>query len=151
MGNNHWNKVAFRKDPGSNRYPGASSGYLNDAPPPPRTPVSWAVVIFGLLAWTIVVYVGYLALDIILSWLATSGGAVLQAGKDAGSAIGVGKEVGIAIDSLKSTGLFDQAVSWLRIILKPAAIVIWGLGALLIVLLPRMLWRLAGAFGRRRY
>ncbi|KQT22798.1 hypothetical protein ASG57_25500 [Bradyrhizobium sp. Leaf396] len=87
----------------------------------------------------------------ILSWLATSGSAVLQAGKDAGSAIGVGKEVGVAIDSLKSSGLVEQAVALLRIILKPAAVVIWLLGALLIVLLPRMLGRLAGAFGRRRH
>lgn len=151
MGNDYWDKRAFRKGPGSNRYPAPRSSHLNDAPPPPRTPVSWAVVIFGLLAWTVVAYIGYVALDMVLSWLATSGGAVLQAGKNAGSAIGVGKEVGVAIDSLKSTGLFDQAVSLLRIILKPAAIVIWGLGALLIVLLPRMLWRLDGAFGRRRH
>lgn len=151
MGNNHWNKDALRKGPASNRYPAPRRGHLNDAPPRLRAPISWAVVIFGLLAWTIVVYVGYVALDIVLSWLATSGGAVLQAGKDAGSAIGVGKEVGVAIDSLKSTGLVDQVVSLLRIILKPAAMVIWVLGALLIVLLPRMLGRLAGAFGRRRH
>ncbi|GHE75271.1 MULTISPECIES: hypothetical protein [Hyphomicrobiales] len=149
MGNDHWNERSFRKGPGSNRYPAPRSGYSTDAPP--RAPISWVVVIFGLLAWTVVVYVGYVALDIALSWLSTSGGAVLQAGKDAGSAIGVGKEVGVAIDSLKSTGLLDQAVSLLMIVLKPAAIVIWALGALLIVLLPRMLWRLGGAFGRRRH
>jgi hypothetical protein len=149
VGNDHWNERVFRKGPGSNRYPAPRSGYSNDTPP--RAPISWAVVIFGLLAWTVVVYVGYVALDIILSWLATSGSAVLQAGKDAGSAIGVGKEVGVAIDSLKSSGLVEQAVALLRIILKPAAVVIWLLGALLIVLLPRMLGRLAGAFGRRRH
>lgn len=149
MGHNNWDKGAFRQGPGSNRYPAPGSGYSNDTPP--RAPISWVVVIFSLLAWTVVVYVGYVALDIVLSWLATSGSAVLQAGKDAGSAIGVGKEVGVAIDSLKSTGLVEQAVSLLKTILKPAAIVVWALGALLIVLLPRMLWRLAGAFGRRRH
>lgn len=149
MGHNNWDKGAFRQGPGSNRYPAPGSDYSNDTPP--RAPISWVVVIFGLLAWTVVVYVGYVALDIVLSWLATSGSAVLQSGKDAGSAIGVGKEVGVAIDSLKSSGLVEQAVALLRIILKPAAIVIWLLGALLIVLLPRMLGRLAGAFGRRRH
>lgn len=151
MGKDHWNERAFRKGPESNRYPAPGSVHLNDAPPRVRAPISWAVVIFGLLAWTGVVYVGYVALDIVLSWLTTSGGAMLQAGKDAGSAIGVGKEVGGAIDSLKSTGLFDQAVSLLRVILKPAAIAVWLLGALIIVLLPKILWRLAGAFGRRRH
>ncbi|MBY0559410.1 sulfite exporter TauE/SafE family protein [Hyphomicrobium sp.] len=58
-------------------------------------------------------------------WLSTSGGAVLEAGKNAGSAIGVGREIGGAIDSLKSSGIFDQSVSLLRVILKPFAIVIW--------------------------
>lgn len=134
-----------------NRHQKPISGYPDNAPPRRRASLSWAGVLLGLLAWTVIIYVGYIAVDIVLSWLKTSGVAMLQAGKDAGSAIGVGKEVGVAIDSLRSTGLFDQAVSLLRVILKPAVIAVWLLGALIIVLLPRILWRLAGEFGTRRH
>lgn len=150
MANDHFNQRAFRNGPGMNRYPDPRSDHLNGSPPR-RLSLSWVVILFGLLAWTVVVYVGYIAVDVVLSWLTTSGGAVLQAGQDAGSVIGVGKEVGVAIDSLKSTGLFDQAASLLRAILKPAAIAVWLLGALMIVVLPRILSRLVGAFGRRRH
>lgn len=149
MGNDHWNERAFRNGFGMNRYPEPRSDHLNNAPPRRRAPISWAGVLLGLLAWTVVIYVGYVVVDIVLSWITTSGAAVRQAGKDAGSAIGAGKEVGDAIASLKSTGLFDQAVSLLRVILKPAAMAVWLLGALIIILLPRILRRLAGAFGRR--
>ena len=86
-----------------------------------------------------------------LSWLATSGGAVLDAGKNAGSTLGMGKEVGPAIGTLKSTGIVDQGVSLLRIILKPAAVVFWMLGALAIVLLPKLLSMLSGPYRRGRH
>ncbi|MBR2535748.1 MAG: hypothetical protein IKE66_06710 [Hyphomicrobium sp.] len=81
-----------------------------------------------------------------LSWLASSSGAVLDAGKNAGGVLG--KEVGVAIDSLKSTGVVDQVVSLLRTILKPAAIAIWAFGALALILLARNFSRVAGVLRR---
>lgn len=63
----------------------------------------------------------------------------------------MGKEVGPAIGTLKSTGIVDQGVSLLRIILKPAAVVFWMLGALAIVLLPKMLSMLSGPYRRGRH
>lgn len=116
-----------------------------------RGPISWGLILAGVLVWAVVVYLGYVVVDMTLSWLATSGGAVLDAGKNAGSTLGVGKEVGTVIDTLKSTGVVDQGVSLLRIILKPAAIVFWMLGALAIVLLPRMLSMRGGASRRDRH
>jgi hypothetical protein len=144
---NHWNKRPSGNHVDPNRYPDPGSGL------PPRMPirVPAIAIVLGLIAWTFITYLGYVALDLVLTWLSSSGGAMLQAGKDAGSAIGVGKEVGVAIDSLKSTGLFDQAVSLLKAILKPAAIVIWVLGAIAIIFLPRILGALAAAFGRRSH
>lgn len=116
-----------------------------------RGAISWGLILAGVLVWAVVVYVGYVVVDMILSWLATSGGAVLDAGKNAGSTLGVGKEVGPAIDTLKSTGIVDQGVSLLRVILRPAAVVFWMLGALAIVLLPKMLLMLSGAYRRGRH
>ncbi len=86
-----------------------------------------------------------------MSWLSTSSGALLETGRDAGSVLGVGKEVGVTIDRLKSTDLVDQAVSLLRMILKPVFVTIWALGALAIVLLPRIFRALARTFRIRRH
>lgn len=146
MGHGHGNWRSYRNAPPPDRGVGPSYGHMDDRAPPFREPVSWLAILVGLVVWSGVVYVGYLALDAILSWLAANSGAALQSGKDAGDALGVGKQVGVAVERLKGTGLVDQGLRLLRTILMPAAIVIWALGALVIVVLPRLLRRIAGGF-----
>lgn len=151
MGHGHGNWRSYRNAPPPDRGAGPGYGPMNDRRPRFRGPVSWLAVFVGLVVWSSVIYVGYLALDVMLSWLAANSSAALQSGKDAGDALGVGKQVGVAVERLKGTGLIDQGLSLLRTILMPAAIVIWALGALLIVVLPRLLGRIAGGFLARRH
>lgn len=143
MGRDRWRKHA--QGP-ADRELNSPFGYTGGPPQDGRAPIGWGIILLALLVWTALAYFGSLAADAILSWLASSSGAVLDAGKSAGGVLG--KEVGVAIDSLKSTGVVDQAVSLLRTILKPAAIAIWALGALAIILLARNFSSVAGALRR---
>lgn len=147
MGHGHGDRRSYRNDPYASRGRGREpdDDYWEDRPPPARRAVSWLAILIGLVVWSGVVFVGYLVIDVILSWLATNSGAVLQTGKDAGETLGLGNEVGVAVDGLSGTGIIGQTLAILQAILLPAAIVIWVLGAAAIFVLPRLLRR----YGRR--
>lgn len=149
MGQGHRNRRSSRNAPTPAKGMGTDYGHMSARPPHFRRPVSWLAILIGLVLWSGVVCVGYLALDVMLSWLAANSGTALQAGKDAGEGLGVGKQVGAAVERLKSTGIVDQGLSLLRTILLPAAFVIWAVGALVIVTLPRIFGQIGGFLTRR--
>lgn len=111
----------------------------DDRPPPFRPRISWVTVLTLLVVWSGVVYVSYLAIDVALNWMASNSSTVLQTGKNAGDTLGVGKEVSATIDRLKNAGFLEQSFMFLRKALVPAVILIWALGAICIVVLPKLL------------
>ena len=103
------------------------------------------------MLWSVLALIGYFILDFVLSWLAANSGAMLQTSKDAGSTLGVGKEVGVAVDAVKNTGLIDQLLALLRLVLAPLAFIGWLLGVVAIVILPRLFGRFYGMYRSRRH
>lgn len=152
MGHGHGNRRSYPNDRHTDRGMGQDYEPMDNRPPSYRAPTSWLVIVGALVVWSGVVYIGYLALDVALAWLTTNSGAVLQSSKDAGDTLGgVGKQVGVAVERLKSTGIVDQGLTLLRTILMPAAVVIWALGAAVIVILPRVVRRISSGFLTRQH
>lgn len=114
-------------------------------------PLSSLAIGAGLLVWTLLAGGGYLVADVVLNWIIASQGEVISAGKDAATLFGVGKEIGVVVDLLAGTGLVEQILGLIRLILLPGAIAIWLLGAIVIVAVPTLIGRIAGRFARPRY
>lgn len=129
------------------------SGYPLDGSPdprmPPPRPIPRIFVVVALAVWSVLAWIGYVSVDIVVGWAAVLADFALTSAKDLAAAIGVGKEVGGVADSFKATGLLDQAFALLRWIAKPAIVVIWAVGALAIVAAPAILSRIRGQFTGR--
>ena len=114
-------------------------------------PISWIVVIVGLAVWSLLAWVGYALVDPVLGWVATNAGLLVDGGKGLATATGAGKEVSSVVDNLNVSGLLGQAIALLRVIVKPAIIVLWAIGALALVAAPVILPRIGRMLGGRRH
>lgn len=113
-------------------------------------PISWVVVMVGLVGWSLLAWVGYILVDPVLGWVASNGGVLLDSGKGLAVAAG-GKEVGNAVSGLDVSGLFGQLIALLQVILKPAIVVVWVLGALALFTVPWLLPRVGRLLSTRRH
>lgn len=117
----------------------------------PRLPrrMPTAAVLVGLVLWSLLAWVGYILVDPVLGWVASNAGLLVNGGKGLATAAGAGKEVGTVLDNLDVTGFLGQAIALLRVIIKPAIIALWAIGALVLIaaaaILPRI-GRLLGGF-----
>lgn len=109
-----------------------------------RGTVSFSVTVILFVVWSGLIYLGYGLADVVLAWLASSGDSLIQTGKDAGAVLGVGKEAGALAENLNVSGLWQQLIGLLRMALAPLVFVLWAIGAILILVLPRILGRLIG-------
>lgn len=138
---------------GGDEFSGWRPGNPSDSDRAPRMlrPISWIVVILGLGVWSLLAWVGYALVDPVLGWVATNAGLLVDGGKDLATATGAGKEVGSAVDNLNVSGFLGQAIALLRVIVKPAIIVLWAIGALALVAAPVILPRIGRMLGGRRH
>jgi len=95
----------------------------------------------AVLAWSLLAWSGYILVDPLLTWLASSAGLLVESGKDVATAMGAKEFVPIA-DTIGIGGLLGQFISLLQLVLKPAIVVVWAIGALLLMatglLFPRL-------------
>ncbi len=120
---------------------------------PPRLPrkLPKAVVLVGLVLWSLFAWAGYALVDPVLGWIAASAGFLLDSGKDIATATGAGKELGVIVDGLNARGFMQQAITLLRVILKPAIVVVWAIGALILIAAPLILPKIARLIAARRH
>lgn len=123
----------------------------NESPSRRDGSISWTISLIGIFVWSGFSLVGYLALDALLAWLATSGDSVLATGRDVGTLVGADQAVGQVVDNVRASGLWQQIVGFVQALLLPISVVIWFLGALAILILPRVVGLIAGLFRSRRY
>lgn len=109
----------------------------------PARPLLWGFVLILMVGWSLLSGLGYMLADPVLSWLGAVATGVVQNGQGVAEAYG-GKAAGEAVKALDSSGVMGQILAAAQTILKPAIIVVWGLGMLLLATLPK----LAGAAGR---
>ena len=131
------------------RYPGReNSGY----PEPRRTQGgSRLFVIIGLAVWSLLAWIGYVSVDAITGWLAIFADVAVASAKSIAAIFGIGKEVGNVADAVKSSGLQDQTIALLRWIAKPAIVVVWVIGALVLIAAPAIVSRIRWMLEQRRY
>lgn len=136
-----------------NRWSSASPGRRDDAHPgirddsasfdrasrPPRRRLPIAVVLVGLVLWSLLALAGYILADPVLDWIAASAGLLVDGGKGLATATGVGKEVGNIVDGLNVSGFLGQAIALFRVILKPTIVIVWAMGAILLIAAPAIL------------
>lgn len=113
--------------------------------------MSWIVVIIGLAVWSLIAWIAYASVDPVLEWAAGSAGTLVDGGKDLATATGAGKGVGTVLDSLNVSGLSGQVIPLIRIIIKPTIVVLWVIGALVLIAAPVLLPRIGRLLGRRRH
>lgn len=114
-------------------------------------PVSWGVALILLAAWTLLAGLAYMLAEPVLGWIAANLGLLVSGGKVAATTAGVGKEAGVLLDNLDTSGLAGQVIAFLGAVLKPAIILVWGLGALALVAAPALLSWLSRWRASRRY
>lgn len=101
-----------------------------------------AVVLVGLVLWSLLALVGYALVDPVLGWIAAGAGLLVDGGKGLATAAGAGKEAGNIVDGLNASGLPGQVIALLRVILKPTIVVVWVIGALVFIAAPAILPRI---------
>ena len=121
--------------------------------PAPRTlrTVAWIAVFIGLLIWSAAAWIGYVMVDSLLGWAAANAGIAIDSGKNLATGIGVGKEQIGALDALNASGLLGQAIALLRVVAKPAIVIIWVIGALALLTAPLILSRIGRLLAARRH
>lgn len=101
-----------------------------------------------LAVWSLVIVIGYMLADGLLGWLIANAGSVVQAGRDLGTA--VAPELNVALDAFGGGDIWTSLILLARAILMPAFVVIWLLGAIVIVVLPRILGKVVSMVSNRR-
>ena len=136
------------RDDRDSRKTGGAGDY--DAPSGLQRKLPMAVVLVGLVLWSLLAWVGYVLVDPILGWVAGSAGLLVDGGKDIATATG-SKEIGTILDNLNVSGFLGQIIALLRVVLKPAIVVVWAIGALALIAAPMILPRLGTLLGGRRH
>lgn len=150
MGGHKRSGGSSRGGHGGDEFPGRWPGDPQAGPRMSR-PVSWIIVIAGLAVWSLLAWIGYALVDPILGWVAASAGLLAGGAKGLATATGAGKEVGTVLDSLNVSGFLGQAIAWLGVVLKPAIVVVWAIGSLVLIAAPMMLGRIGRLLGGRRH
>lgn len=132
---------------------GRYSGPEHSGYPDPRRPQrgSRLVVIIGLAVWSLLAWIGYVSVDAITGWIAAFADVAAASAKSIAAIFGIGKEVGNVADAVKSSGLQEQTIALLRWIAKPAIVVVWAIGALVLIAAPSILSRIRWMLDARRY
>lgn len=110
--------------------------------------LSMAVVGVLLVLWSLLAGGIYLFIDPIFGWVAQNAGLLVDFGRDASNLSGV--ESGPLIDSLNLKGWLGQLIALLWSIAKPALIVIWAVGAGLLLVAPLILRKLGSLLSGSR-
>lgn len=121
-----------------------------DAPPRLPRKLPLAVVLGGLVLWSLLAWIGYSLVDPVLAWVASSAGLLVDGGKAIATAAG-GKEVGTILDTVNTGGLLGQVIALLGVVLKPIIVVVWAIGALLLVVAGFMLPNIGRLMSGRRH
>lgn len=119
----------------------------------PRTlkPIFWVAAVVGLIVWSTVALIGYVSVDSLLGWAAANAGLAVDSGKKLVTAVGVGKEAVGVVDGLNVGGFLEQAISVLRVVAKPAIVVLWAIGAVALIAAPFILSKIGQRLPARRY
>lgn len=112
--------------------------------------VSWGAAIVGIAIWSLIALVAFLLADPVLAWLSAAMGVALSTGKDAASVLGAGEIAGILVDSANATGLPELAMNLLNLLAKPAIVVVWLLGVVVMLILPALAGKAAQLGNRFR-
>jgi hypothetical protein len=148
MGRHHgWSRLP-RRQPHAQETHGYGAQAMQGGPPARPSRTAWLLAGLGALVWSLLAWLGYGLADGILRWLASSVGTVVEGGRGLAGAAGVGREVGAAIDAVQLSGVLGWLISLLAVVLKPAIVLVWGLGVAALLAAPVLLPRLAGRFGR---
>lgn len=140
--------------PPQQRQPGPSAGWANVAQGG-RTALRgvsgllWVFVLMAMAAWSLFAWFAYSLADPVLAWLTTSAPALIDGGRGAVESYG-GKAAGDALKTLDMGGLAGQAVALLKVVIKPAIVVLWALGMVALAVLPMLMSVAKRLFGSRR-
>ncbi|WP_246765317.1 hypothetical protein [Aminobacter sp. SR38] len=99
-----------------------------------------------LVVWTLLAWGGYSLVDGVLAWTSSNAGALVQTGRDAAAATGIGSEVVGVVGSAETSGLLGGFFALLGAVLKPLVVVVWLVGAVLIMAAPRLVSLLTRKF-----
>ncbi|MDR7223233.1 hypothetical protein [Aminobacter aminovorans] len=91
-----------------------------------------------LVVWTLLAWGGYSLVDGVLAWTSSNAGALVQSGRDAAAATGIGSEVVGVVGSVETSGLLGGFFTLVGAVLKPLVVVVWLVGAVLIMAAPRL-------------
>lgn len=140
----HWASRGYREEgPGERPERRSASGGFRSR--------SWIVVTIVLAVWSLIAWISYALSDAVLVWAAGSAGVLVEGGKDLATATGVGKDVGPVLDNLNISGLWGQLIALLRVILKPAIVLLWAIGAVVLIAAPVILPRVRRLLNARRH
>jgi hypothetical protein len=99
-----------------------------------------------LVVWTLLAWGGYSLVDGVLAWTSSNAGALVQTGRDAAAATGIGSEVVGVVGSAETSGMLGGFFALLSAVLKPLVVVVWLVGAVLIMAAPRLVSLLTRKF-----
>lgn len=96
------------------------------------------VMLGGMAVWSLLAWIGYSLADPLLAWLGTTVLGVAESGRGLAVAVG-GQPAGAALDIVNAGGLATQALALLQLLVKPAIVLIWLVGMMVLMALPFLL------------
>lgn len=106
----------------------------------PNLPRNFSFI--AVIVWTLVIALAYFAFDAILVWLLANGGQLAETGRNLGAAVGA--EVDPLVQNLGINGLWEQGLGLLSMALWPLTIVVWVVGSVVLIVLPRIVGKIFG-------
>lgn len=128
---------------------GGSAGYDALARLPRKLPA--AVVLVGLLLWSLLAWIGFSLVDPVLGWLAVNIGLLVDSGEGLATSAGAGNVVGSILGDLNLSGFLGQVIALLQVLLKPAIVIVWAIGAFILVASPLILPKIGRLLAGRRH
>lgn len=120
-----------------------SFSFSSGGPQPPRQPtLPKGFSLIAIVAWTALAAIAYFGIDALLVWLLANGGQLAETGRNIGTVVGA--EVDPAVEALGIGGLWEQGLALLRMLLLPLTILVWLIGAVVLLVLPRIIGKLFG-------
>lgn len=97
-------------------------------------PILWAIVIIGAVLWTLFAWIAYGLVDSLLGWTSANAGPLASTA----GAGGIG-------------GLLGQLSGLVQSVAKPAVVIVWAIGILVLLAAPAILSRASRLVGRFRH
>lgn len=135
----------------SDRFPFNSGGPGDAAPGGVRRDrggllgrVTTGAAMVGILIWSLLALFAFVIADPLLNWLSAALGVVVANGESAAKMVGGEGIASVLMSGVDANGLAQLVMDLLNLVAKPAIVVVWAIGVVILLVLPWLVRKIGG-------